>query len=76
MTNGVNTNEIIQFLDRVERIEDEIKELNSDKTEIWNEAKGRGFDVKLLRKAHSLRKMGKEDLAVLSLYATSIGVFE
>ena len=40
---------ICSFIERVERIDEEIKALNEGKKEIFSEAKGEGFDVKVLK---------------------------
>ena len=45
----------------VERIEEEIKGLNEDKKDIYMEAKGEGFDVKVLREVVRLRKQDKNE---------------
>jgi uncharacterized protein (UPF0335 family) len=63
---------ICSFIERVEHIDEEIKALNEGKKEVFSEAKGEGFDVKVLREILRLRKQGKEDRdeqdAVLDLY--------
>lgn len=73
---GVNTTELARYLDRVERVEEEIASLRGDVKEIFAEAKGRGFDVKLMRKAHALRKLDREDRAVLGVYVDALSLFE
>lgn len=73
---GVNTTELARYLDRVERVEEEIASLRGDVKEIFAEAKGHGFDAKLMRKAHSLRKMKREDRAVLGVYVDALSLFE
>jgi uncharacterized protein (UPF0335 family) len=45
------------FIDRVERLEEEIAVLNNDKKEVYAEARGNGFDVKVIRKIVAIRKM-------------------
>jgi uncharacterized protein (UPF0335 family) len=52
---------ICSFVERVERIDEEIKELNEGKKEIFAEAKGEGFDVKVLKEIVRLRKQDKEE---------------
>ena len=51
MTNpaGIPGDRICAFVERVERIDEEIKELNEGKKEVFAEAKGEGFDVKVLK---------------------------
>jgi uncharacterized protein (UPF0335 family) len=63
MTNtaGILGDRICSFIERVERIEEEIKALNEGKKEVFAEAKGEGFDVKVLREILRLRKQDKED---------------
>jgi uncharacterized protein (UPF0335 family) len=52
---------ICSFVERVERIDEEIKELNEGKKEIFAEAKGEGFDVKVLKEIVRLRKQDKDE---------------
>jgi uncharacterized protein (UPF0335 family) len=49
------------FIERVERIEEEIKSLNADKSEIYKEARSMGFDVKTMRKVVAARKVEPAD---------------
>jgi uncharacterized protein (UPF0335 family) len=66
------------FIERVERIEEEIKHLNTDKSEVYAEARGNGFDVKVIRKIVAIRKMDHnermEQEALLELYMSAIGM--
>lgn len=55
--------ELCQFIQRIERLEDEKKELSVDIREIFAEAKGRGFDTKVMRQILKLRKMTPADRA-------------
>jgi uncharacterized protein (UPF0335 family) len=63
MTNtaGIPGDRICSFIERVERIDEEIKALNEGKKEVLSEAKGEGFDVKVLREILRLRKQDKDD---------------
>lgn len=61
MTNDVQQAEFNQFVDRIERLEAEKKELSDDIREVYSEAKGRGFDVKVMRQVIRLRKMDPAD---------------
>ena len=63
MTNTVEIpgDRICSFIERVEHIDEEIKALNEGKKEVFSEAKGEGFDVKVLREILRLRKQDKED---------------
>jgi uncharacterized protein (UPF0335 family) len=75
-TSGVNTTGLARYLDRVERVEEEIAAQRDDIKEIFLEAKSRGFDVKLMRKAHAIRKMKSKDRAVLGVYVDALSLFE
>jgi len=49
------------IVERIERIEEEIEELNEGKREIFFEAKGNGFDVKIIRQVIKIRKQNQEE---------------
>jgi uncharacterized protein (UPF0335 family) len=49
------------IVERIERIDEEIKELNEGKKEIYQEAKGNGFIVKVLREVIRVRKQSREE---------------
>jgi len=75
MTEAVNSSDMMQLLDRIERLEAERKEISADITEVWKEAKAKGF-TKELKKAHSIRKMPATDRAILGLYTQALGLFD
>ena len=52
---------IRSFVERIEQLESEIQELNEDKKGIFAEAKGEGFDVKILKEIIKLRKQDPEE---------------
>lgn len=52
---------LTQFIERIERIEEERSELAKDVREIFSQAKGDGFDVKVMRQILKLRKMNPAD---------------
>lgn len=66
------------FVERVERLEAEIKDLNRDKSELYAEAKGNGFDVPTIKKIVSIRKLDHsvrlERDALLDLYMSALGM--
>ncbi len=74
---GVAGNRLRAFVERIEHVEEEIKGLNEDKKEIFDEAKGEGYDVKILRKVIRIRKQDKakrqEEDAILDLYMSALG---
>jgi uncharacterized protein (UPF0335 family) len=57
---GVPGNRIRSFVERIEQIENEIKDLNEAKKEVFSEAKGEGFDVKILKEIIKLRKQDQD----------------
>jgi uncharacterized protein (UPF0335 family) len=60
-TAGIPGDRIRSFIERVEHIDDEIKALNEGKKEVFTEAKGEGFDVKVLREILRLRKQDQDE---------------
>jgi uncharacterized protein (UPF0335 family) len=66
------------FIERIERLEEEKKALADDIAEVYSEAKGTGFDTKVMRQVVRLRKMESADRqeqeAVLDLYLSALGM--
>jgi uncharacterized protein (UPF0335 family) len=66
------------FIERIERLEEEKAALASDIREVYSEAKGTGFDVKIMRKVIALRKLDTADRqeqdAILDLYMSALGM--
>ena len=58
---GIPGNRIRSFVERIEQIENEIKELNEAKKEVFSEAKGEGFDVKILKEIIKLRRQDQDE---------------
>jgi uncharacterized protein (UPF0335 family) len=52
---------IRSFIERIEQLEAEIQELNDGKKEVFAEAKGEGFDVKILKEIIKLRKQDQDE---------------
>jgi uncharacterized protein (UPF0335 family) len=61
ITAGIPGDRICSIVERVERINEEIKALNEGKKEAFAEAWGEGFDVKILREILRLRKQDKDE---------------
>ncbi|MEM9616920.1 MAG: DUF2312 domain-containing protein [Pseudomonadota bacterium] len=65
------------FIERVERLEEEKAAILNDVKEIYAEAKGEGYDVKILRQVVRIRKMDRaerqEQEAILDLYLSALG---
>ena len=60
-TIGLSGNRILSIIERVEHIDEEIKALNEGKKEVMAEAKGEGFDVKVLKEILRIRKLDKDE---------------
>ena len=58
---GIAGERLRAFVERVERLEEEKAALAADIKEVYAEAKGVGFDIKILRKIISLRKLDRSD---------------
>jgi uncharacterized protein (UPF0335 family) len=65
------------IVERIERLEEDKAAVSGDLKEVYLEAKGEGFDVKILRKVVRLRKQDKakrqEEEALVDLYLSAIG---
>ena len=74
---GVAAERLRSFLERVERLEEEKKGLADDIKDVYAEAKGEGYETKVLRQIIRLRKMDKADRqeqeALLDLYLSALG---
>ena len=66
------------FIERIERVQEEIDALSDDRKEIYAEAKATGFDTKAIRTIVRLRKMDQADRqeaeAILDLYKSALGM--
>lgn len=76
-TDSVAQDQLRSFVDRIERLETEIADLNADKSEVYKDAKGNGFDVKVLRKVIADRRKDASERAefetIYELYMTALG---
>ncbi len=75
---GVAAEELKQFIERVERLEEEKKAIGDDVRDIYAEAKGRGFDTKAIRAIIKLRAKEpherEEEEAMIELYKSALGM--
>ena len=76
----VTANELRQFIERIERLEEEKAALVADIREVYAEAKGGGFDAKTMRAVVRLRKLDPADRAeqdmLLDTYLHALGMAE
>lgn len=75
---GIAADRLRSFIERIERLEEEKKGIQDDIKDIYAEAKGTGFDTKVMRQIIRIRKMEKEDRqemdALLDLYKAALGI--
>ena len=75
---GIAGAQLKSLIERIERLEDEKRALGEDIKEIYAEAKGNGFDVKIMRQIIKIRKMDKdehdEQESLLDLYKRALGM--
>lgn len=73
---GVAVDRLRSFIERIERLEEEKAALTADIREVFSEAKGEGFDTKIMRQIIRLRKMESNDRqeqeALLDLYKSAL----
>ncbi|NAZ37871.1 DUF2312 domain-containing protein [Rubellimicrobium sp. CFH 75288] len=77
-TDPLPGDEIRAFIERYEALEAQKKDLQDEMKEVMAEAKGRGYDTRVLRKIIAIRKRDKDDLAeeeaILDLYKQALGM--
>ena len=78
MSNGPNKDEVLQYISRIEKLEEEKKATSDDIKDVYAELKGNGYDAKIIRKLVSIRRKTKEERqeeeALLELYMSAIGM--
>ena len=77
-TYSVTADELRQFIDRIEHLDAEKADLAEQAKEVMAEAKGRGYDTKVLRKVIALRKRKPDDIAeeeaIIEMYKAALGM--
>ncbi len=58
---GVASDRLRSFVERIERIDEDLKAMNDEKKDVFAEAKGEGFDVKILKEVIRLRKQDQNE---------------
>src|SRR5215475_6011639 len=75
---GIAGAQLKSFIERIERLEDEKRALGEDIKEVYAEAKGSGFEPKIMRQIIKIRKMDKdehdEQETLLDLYKRALGM--
>ena len=76
--NSINSPQLRAFIERLERLEEEKRALAEDIKDVYAEAKGTGFDAKIMRKIVSLRRQDshkrKEEEEILDMYMSALGM--
>lgn len=77
-TENVNAGHLRAFIERIEKLEEEKRAIADDIKEVYAEAKGTGFDGKIIRKIVSIRKQDRdqrhEEEEILGLYLSALGI--
>jgi len=77
-TYNVTAEELRQFIERYEQLESEKKDIATTQKDVMAEAKGRGYDTKIIRKIVNLRKKSAdaraEEEAVMEMYMSALGM--
>jgi uncharacterized protein (UPF0335 family) len=77
---GVARDQLRAFIERIERLEEEKKSIADDIKDVYGEAKGTGFDTKILREVIKIRKQDRDERAereaVLDSYLAALGMIE
>jgi uncharacterized protein (UPF0335 family) len=75
---GIAGERLRSLVERIERLEEERRTLAADIKEVYAEAKGAGFDTKIVRQIIRLRRMDKDDLdeqeTLLDVYKRALGM--
>ena len=76
-TEEINAGHLRAFIERIERLNEEKKALSEDIKEVFAEAKGNGFDPKIIRKIVSIRSQDpserSEEETLIDLYLAALG---
>lgn len=75
---GVAGDQLKSLIERIERLEEEKRTLGEDIKEVYAEAKGNGFDAKIIRQIIRIRRMDQDDLdeqeTLLDVYKRALGM--
>ena len=75
---SVTADELRQFIERAEQLAAEKRDLSEQEKELFAEAKGRGYDTKVMRKVIALRKRKPDEIAeeeaIIDMYRSALGM--
>ncbi len=76
--NTAEAKHLLSFIERIERLEEDKKQVSEDIKDVYAEAKGTGYDIKIMRKIVTIRKQDKEkrreEEEILELYLAALGM--
>lgn len=77
---GISAGQLKSYIEKIERLEEEKAAIGADIRDVFAEAKGNGFDVKIMRQVIKLRKMNKADVVeqeqLLDIYMQALGMID
>jgi uncharacterized protein (UPF0335 family) len=77
-TYSVTADELRQFIERFEQLEAEKADVAEQQKEVMAEAKGRGYDTRVMRKVIALRKRKPDEIAeeeaIMEMYKAALGM--
>ena len=77
-TASIDSGHLKTFVERIERLEEEKRALAEDINDVYAEAKGTGYDAKIVRKIVALRRMDRtkrqEEEEILEIYKAALGL--
>lgn len=77
-TGSIAAQELRLFVERIERLDEEIKGINDDKKDVYGELKSRGYDPKIVKKVLAIRRKKKgeheEEQMILETYLAALGM--
>lgn len=75
---GIAAEALRQFIERIERLEEEKKALSADIKDVYSQCKSQGFDTKIVKKVVALRRMEEQEREetdqLLDLYKAALGM--
>lgn len=75
---GITAGQLKQYIEKIERLEEEKAGISADIREVFAEAKGNGYDPKIMRQVLKIRKMDREEVAeqeeLVTLYCQALGM--
>lgn len=78
--NTAEAKHLLSFIERIERLEEDKKQVAEDIKDVLSEAKGTGYDVKIIRQIVKIRKQDRdkrrEEQEILDLYMAALGMTE